>query len=89
MTSKQTIELIRDDSANVWLARFSDPSIKARFGTDTLPTPFTASADRRDVLACVRERNPDCVVTVKPFPKPEPNRVGSPAHLRLLDGDYR
>lgn len=45
-----------------WMARFSEAEIKELFGTDTLPTPFTAAASPAVVMAEVRRLNPRCVV---------------------------
>ena len=47
-----------------WHATFTDPEIVQRFGTDTLPTPFTSRAPAETVLAEISRRNPNCVVTV-------------------------
>lgn len=47
-----------------WLAVFDDPKIKARWGTDTLPTAFTARAVASVVLAEIERLNPESDVQI-------------------------
>lgn len=60
--SKPTLTIIR--SAQCYLVKHSDPSIKDLFGTDTLPTPFFHSMPVEKVLAEITRLNPDCVVLI-------------------------
>lgn len=58
------IELVID--GNNWMARFVGPhaeGVIGLFGTNTIPTPFTAAANRAEVLITVQGRNPDAFVT--------------------------
>lgn len=52
-----------------WMARFATEPQHSRtvalFGTDTLPTPFTARAKPDMVLAELRRRNPGLAVTLR------------------------
>lgn len=59
----QTITLYRTPDG--WMARHSDPTIRELFGTDTLPTAFTAAASTETVLIEITRRNPTCRVTVE------------------------
>lgn len=36
--------------------------VTSLFGTNTIPTGFTAQADENEVLAAIKECNPDCDV---------------------------
>ena len=48
-----------------WLATFAGPQapeIIDLFGTDTLPTPYTASTALATVIAEIQAKNPDAVV---------------------------
>ena len=45
-----------------WMARDDDPRTVALFGTDTLPTAFTAEARPETVRAAIARRNPDATV---------------------------
>ena len=56
-----TIKLYKTERE--FVAVFSDPQVSELFGTDTLPTAFTAAADPAEVLASIRGLNPDCRVT--------------------------
>ncbi len=50
-----------------WQATFHDDAeVKRLFGTDTIPTPYTAKTEGGTVRAEVQERNPDCVVVLAP-----------------------
>lgn len=60
---RPTIELWR--GPNAWLAKFSDPSIKETFGTDTLPTTYTPLAPPRTVIDDLIARNPGVDVWVR------------------------
>ena len=57
-----TIKLYR--SADGWMAVFSDPQVVALFGSDTLPTAYTAKAAAEAVLAGVRRLNPGVAVSI-------------------------
>ena len=57
-----TIELFLLDG--VWMSRNSDPEVLELFGTDLIPTPFKSGCPAHEVLAEIRERNPDCVVSL-------------------------
>ena len=51
--------------ANCWVAQFvNDPDIISLFGTDTLPTAFTAQADPITVLREIQRLNPRHLVTL-------------------------
>lgn len=53
---------------NVWHARFADGTegrIRELFGTDTLPTPFRASAPALKVMRAIAKQNPGTVVTIE------------------------
>lgn len=55
-------------SGGVWVAVFSGPiasDVIAVVGTDTIETPFLASAEAGVVLAEISRRNPDCSVSLK------------------------
>lgn len=41
-----------------WMATFTDPAVQAAFGTDTIPTAFTAAAKPQVVLAGIQRLNP-------------------------------
>ena len=47
-----------------WMCRNSDPAVRQLFGTDVLPTAFTARASADMVLAEIRKLNPDCQVSL-------------------------
>ena len=57
----ETIELYRKDGA--WVAKHSNPQIPELFGTDTIPTSFTAQASYRTVVDTIQRLNPDCEVS--------------------------
>ncbi len=49
-----------------WVARWSGAEraeIVRLFGTDTIPTPFTARMDGLSVQRKIAKRNPECEVT--------------------------
>jgi hypothetical protein len=48
-----------------WMLRTTDPKVKELFGTDTIPTPFTAKAPTSMVLKEISRQNPDMVIRVK------------------------
>ena len=51
-----------------WMAQFSDPAIRGLFGTDTIPTAYTAQANAEKVRAAIQERNPiETVEVLRPF----------------------
>ena len=47
-----------------WIARSSDPRVQRLFGTDTIPTAYTANATADRVLTAIRQLNPDATVIV-------------------------
>ncbi len=52
-------------TAGGWQALHTGPhaeKVKELFGTDTLPTGWTAGAEPEMVLSGIRELNPDCTV---------------------------
>jgi hypothetical protein len=52
-----------------WMAQFlDDAEVMRLFGTDTLPTPFTAQADAGMVLTATMKRNPGACVDVAAGP---------------------
>lgn len=57
------ITLIRTPGG--YMARYSDPYVMEVLGTDTLPTPYMANAPEELVLASIKARNPDAVVTME------------------------
>jgi hypothetical protein len=58
-----TIELTLVD--NTWYARFvDDPTILTLFGTDVLPTAFTAAASPWTVAAALLALNPNARIEV-------------------------
>jgi len=59
----ETIRLYR--LATGWVATFSDPTVKQLFGTDTLPTAFTAQASVDVVRTEIQRRNPGADVQVR------------------------
>lgn len=59
-TPQETIQLYLRD--NVWLAKSDDPKVIQLFGTDTVPTPYTAQAKPDDVLRDITQRNPKAIV---------------------------
>ena len=57
-----TITLYRTPQG--FMAQFSDPAIKRDFGTDVLPTAFTANANPERVRAQIQALNPNARVEV-------------------------
>lgn len=49
-----------------WHSKNTDPQVKALFGTDTIPTAFTASASPEYVLARIKALNPNSIATLAP-----------------------
>lgn len=62
-STPQTIHLFRGKDA--WMSRFSDPEIRALFGTDTIPTAFTLRADKEMVRSTIARLNPGAVITIE------------------------
>lgn len=61
------IELYR--SGNTWVARYTGTEaveVHRLFGTDVLPTAFTAHADARTVCAEIQAANPASQVVLRP-----------------------
>lgn len=56
-----TIKLWRDEKS--WYATHSEPEVLVLFGTNTLPTNYTAAAEPAVVLAAIVKLNPDRIVT--------------------------
>jgi len=58
------IRISKDIAQNTWMARFvDDAEIKSLFGTDTIPTAFTAAAAKETVIAQLIKLNPGYTVT--------------------------
>ena len=56
-------------TAQGWMMRHSGPwaaEVRALFGMDTLPTPFTAQAGAATVLAEIQRLNPEAFIKVTP-----------------------
>ncbi len=49
----------------IYVATFSDPKVIQLFGSDTINTPYPASVAASQVLAELKQRNPDCEVSFK------------------------
>lgn len=48
-----------------WMATFhGDQSVIDAFGTDTIPTPYTAQAEAAVVVNAIRRLNPTCQVEI-------------------------
>ena len=47
---------------NGLMAKHSDPEVYSLFGTDVIPTAFTAEADPETVVDEIRRLNPHCRV---------------------------
>ena len=56
----ETIKLYK--LGDSWMAQSNDPKIKELFGTDTIPTAYTARADGRYVLGEIQRLNPKATV---------------------------
>lgn len=61
-TQMHTIILSRTEQG--WVARHSDPEIRRLFGTETLPTPFTATASPEMVHHEIQSLNPGARIVV-------------------------
>lgn len=48
-----------------WMSRSDDPLVVEVFGTDTLPTAFTAEAPAAVVLAEIQKLNPQAQVSIE------------------------
>jgi hypothetical protein len=67
MMDMNTIELQRSAAAACWVAVHKGPhaeEIVRLFGTDTLPTAFTAAARAETVHRVIADLNPNCRVMV-------------------------
>jgi len=58
----ETIKLTKQQQG--WVATFSDPCIAELFGSNTIPTAFTASAPASLVQREIQKLNPGCAVTI-------------------------
>ncbi len=56
------MKLFKNDKG--WMVQTDDPQVMDLFGTDTLPTPFTAQATPGRVLAAIQELNPGVQVVL-------------------------
>ena len=56
----ETIKLYK--LGDSWMAQSDDPKLKELFGTDTIPTAFTARADGQYVLGEIKRLNPNATV---------------------------
>jgi hypothetical protein len=60
------IRLFKSVERNCWLAQFVDDlRVLEIFGTDTIPTAFTALADFETVRKAVQNRNPNRLVVAR------------------------
>mgnify|MGYP001360769564 CR=1 FL=1 len=58
-------QIILSKSATGWNAQFiNDPDVLAAFGTDTIPTAYTAAANASTVLDAIARLNPNHVVSL-------------------------
>lgn len=64
MPARPTIQVFR--RGDHYAARFSDPAVRDRLGSDTVAIPHASDADPLDVLCYVQERYPDASVTLAP-----------------------
>lgn len=48
----------------MYVATFSDPKVIKLFGSDTISTPYMASTPSSTVLAELKQRNPECIVSL-------------------------
>ena len=60
--SRHTIKLYHTPAG--WMTLHSDPAVKQAFGTDVLPTAYTANAPQERVLQSIRDLNPGICVSV-------------------------
>ena len=58
----ETIRLYRE--GGMWMAQSSNPRVLELFGTDRLPTPFSASKPASEVVGEIQRLNPDASVVV-------------------------
>ena len=68
--NRVTLFLAHDDQTGtvVWMARFNGPisgDIIRLFGTNCIPTAFTAAMPVNEVLDYIAQANPECLVTVQ------------------------
>lgn len=50
------MKLFKNDQC--WMVQTDDPEVRRLFGTDVIPTAFTAKAEPGRVLAAIRALNP-------------------------------
>jgi len=60
MQDTYTMTLVQSQTG--WLVRTDDPHTLELFGTDTLPTPYTAAAPASMVLQAIKALNPGRIV---------------------------
>lgn len=68
MTTDRPTSIHLYRSNGFWVARDDNPETRRLFGTDTLPTAFTAEAEGPDVYAAICRLNPTARVTVAVYP---------------------
>ncbi len=51
-------------AADGWMTLWDDPRVYELFGTDIIPTPYTADCQETHVLEAIRARNPEYDVSV-------------------------
>ena len=56
MEGMSMMKLFKNDQG--WMVQTDDPKVRELFGTDTIPTAFTAKADPVRVLAAIQALNP-------------------------------
>ena len=66
------MKLFKDDRS--WLVQTDDPEVHRLFGTDVIPTAFTARAEPERVLAAIRALNPGEHVIIQEQVVPYMNR---------------
>jgi len=60
------IRLFKSQDRNCWLAQFVDDlDVLEIFGTDTIPTAFTAVAEFETVRKAIQHRNPNRLVVAR------------------------
>ena len=47
---------------NTWFVKENDPEIVKLFGTNILPTPYTAHMPEGEVIKALKKKNPDATI---------------------------
>ena len=61
----ETLTIYPDLSTSIWVIRSDNPRVVELWGTDTLPSAFMLNMCGPDVLARIKELNPDKVVKLQ------------------------